>query len=71
VNGDTVDIATTGTGGPRKMGKKKDKSKIAKKMKKLNKKMLKLQKKTAKLQKKMKKAGVKGTKVDRSDASLI
>jgi hypothetical protein len=42
------------------MGKKKDKSKIAKKMKKLNKKML-------KLQKKMKKAGVKGTKVDRSD----
>jgi hypothetical protein len=46
------------------MGKKKNKSKLAKKMKKLNKKML-------KLQKKMKKAGVKGTKVDRSDNPLI
>jgi DNA-binding protein YbaB len=46
------------------MGKKKSKSKLAKKMKKLNKKML-------KLQKKMKKAGVKGTKVDRLDNPLI
>ena len=53
------------------MGKKKGKSKIAKKMKKLNKKMMKLQKKTAKLQKKMKHAGEKGTKVDRSDIPLI
>ncbi len=50
------------------MGKK---SEIAKKMKKLNKKMMRLQKKTAKLQKKMKNAGDKGTKVDRSDASII
>jgi hypothetical protein len=48
------------------MGKKKDKSKIAKKMKKLNKKMMKLQKNT-KLQKKMKNAGGEGTKEDRSD----
>ena len=40
-------------------------------MKKLNKKMMRLQKKTAKLQKKMKYAGEKGTKVDRSDASII
>jgi hypothetical protein len=47
-----------------KMSKKKDRSKLAKKMKKLNKKM-------AKLQKKMKKAGMKSTKVDRSDVSLI
>jgi hypothetical protein len=53
------------------MGKKKDKSKIAKKMKKLNKKMMKLQKKAAKLQKKMKNAGEKGTKVDRSDIRLV
>jgi uncharacterized protein YlxW (UPF0749 family) len=54
-----------------KMGKKRDKSKIAKKMKKLNKKMMKLQKKATKLQKKMKNAGEKGTKVDRSDVSII
>ena len=53
------------------MGKKRDKSKIAKKMKKLNKKMMKLQKKAMKLQKKMKNAGEKGTKVDRSDVSII
>jgi hypothetical protein len=33
--------------------------------------MMKLQKKTTKLQKKMKKAGEKGTKVDRSDVSLV
>jgi hypothetical protein len=46
------------------MGKKKEKAKIAKKMKKLNKKML-------KLQKKMKNAGAKGTKVDRSDVPLV
>ena len=50
------------------MGKK---SKIAKKMKKLNKKMMRLQKKTAKLQNKMKNAGEKGTKVDKSDATII
>jgi hypothetical protein len=54
-----------------KMGKKKDKSKIAKKMKKLNKKMMKLQRKTTKLQKKMKNAGREGTKEDRSDIPLI
>ena len=53
------------------MDKKKNKSKLAKKMKKLNKKMMKLQKKTTKLQKRMKNAGEKGTKVDRSDVSLI
>jgi hypothetical protein len=47
-----------------KVGKKKEKAKIAKKMKKLNKKML-------KLQKKMKNAGAKGTKVDRSDVPLV
>ena len=51
------------------MGKKKQKSKLAKKMKKLNKKMTKLQRKAAKLQKKM--TGGKGTKVDRSDNPLI
>jgi hypothetical protein len=54
-----------------KMGKKKMKSKIAKKMKNLNKKMMKLQKKTMKLQKKMKKTDGKRTKVDRSDVSVI
>ena len=53
------------------MGKKRDKSKIAKKMKKLNKKMMKLQKKATKLQKKMKNAGAKSTKVDRSDVPLV
>jgi hypothetical protein len=53
------------------MGKKENKPKLTKKTKKLNKKMLKLQKKTARLQKKMKKAGVKGTKVNRSDNPLI
>jgi hypothetical protein len=53
------------------MGKKRDISKIAKKMKNVNKKMMKLQKKTYKLQMKMKSAGQKGTKVDRSDASII
>ncbi len=46
------------------MGKKKDRSKIAKKVKKLNKKMM-------KLQKKMRKSGGKNTKVDRSDVSLV
>jgi hypothetical protein len=51
----------------RNMGKK---SKIAEKMKKLNKKMMRLQK-SAKLQKKMKNVGDKGTKVDRSDATII
>ena len=55
----------------RYMGKKKKKSKLAKKMKNLNKKMMKLQKKTTKLQKKMKKAGERGTKVDKSDVSLV
>ena len=40
-------------------------------MKKLNKKMMKLQKQTTQLQKKMKNAGEKGTKVDRSDASIV
>jgi outer membrane murein-binding lipoprotein Lpp len=58
-------MLSEGTGN---MGKK---SKIAKKMKKLNKKMMRLQMKTAKLQKTMKNAGEKGTKVDRSDASII
>ena len=53
------------------MGKKRDKSKIAKKMKKLNKTMTKLQKKATKLQQKMKNAGVKGTKVDRPNVSII
>jgi hypothetical protein len=53
------------------MGKKKGKSKIAKKTKKLNKKMMKLQMRTAKLQKKMKISGEKSTKVDRSDNPLI
>jgi hypothetical protein len=51
------------------MGKKQKKSKLAKRMKKLNKKMKKLQMKASKLHKKM--AGGKGTKVDRSDASII
>jgi uncharacterized protein YlxW (UPF0749 family) len=53
------------------MGKEKKKTKLTKKMKKLNKKMMKLQNKTARLQKKMKKAGMNGTKVDRSDNPLI
>jgi hypothetical protein len=53
------------------MGKKKNKSKLAKKMKKLNKKMMKLQKKTTKLRKRMKKDGEQGMKVDRSDNSSI
>jgi prefoldin subunit 5 len=55
-----------------KMGKTKDKSKIAKRIKKLNKKIVKLQKKAGKLQKKMKKkADKKAPTVDRSDVSLV
>jgi hypothetical protein len=46
------------------MGKKKDKSKIAKKIRKLNKKL-------RKLEEKLKKADKKDAKVSRSDVSLV